>query len=156
VKNSLLIVSWPSILRILKHSYSISRVKYIMWISVHWNISKKHKRNEDYGFTCMSEKHGTQRLQCKLWNRVGCSLLQIWNLQDLMNILIVGTGVSSLGMISIPWKGKGHDLIKGGTLLKQGFVSVTSYQVAFLRDKNRRPHTVAGELVKPRALRSVA
>ena len=38
-------------------------------------------------------------------------LMQTWKLQTLMNITIIGTGVSSRGMISVPWKSKGLDLI---------------------------------------------
>ena len=38
-------------------------------------------------------------------------LMQTWKLQTLMNITIIGTGVCSQGMISVPWKSKGLDLI---------------------------------------------
>jgi len=38
-------------------------------------------------------------------------LMQTWKLQNLMNIIIIGTGVCSRGMISVPWKSKGFDLI---------------------------------------------
>ena len=38
-------------------------------------------------------------------------LMQTWKLQNLMNVIIMGTGVRSRGMISVPWKSKGRDLI---------------------------------------------
>ena len=38
-------------------------------------------------------------------------LMQTWKLQTLMNIAIIDTGVCSRGMISVPWKSKGLDLI---------------------------------------------
>jgi len=38
-------------------------------------------------------------------------LMQTWKRQNLMNILIIGTGVCSREMISVPWKSKGLDLI---------------------------------------------
>jgi len=38
-------------------------------------------------------------------------LMQTWKLQTLMNITIIGTGVCSRGMSSVPWKSKGLDLI---------------------------------------------
>jgi len=38
-------------------------------------------------------------------------LMQTWKLQTLMIITIIGTGVCSQGMISVPWKSKGLNLI---------------------------------------------
>ena len=38
-------------------------------------------------------------------------LMQTWKLQTLMNITIIGTGMCSLGMISVPWNSKELDLI---------------------------------------------
>jgi len=38
-------------------------------------------------------------------------LMQTWKLQTLMNITIIGTEMCSRGMISVPWKSKGLDLI---------------------------------------------
>jgi len=38
-------------------------------------------------------------------------LMLTWKLQNLMNIIIIGTGVCSRVMISVPWKSKGLDLI---------------------------------------------
>ena len=38
-------------------------------------------------------------------------LMQTWKLQNFMNIIIIGAGVCSRGMISVPWKSKGLDLM---------------------------------------------
>jgi len=38
-------------------------------------------------------------------------LMQTLKLQTLIDITIIGTGVCSRGMISVPWKSKGLDLI---------------------------------------------
>ena len=38
-------------------------------------------------------------------------LMQTWKLQTLMNITIISTEVCSRGMISVPWKSKGLDLV---------------------------------------------
>ena len=62
-----------------------------------------------YGFICMREK--IKYKDHSAYDATEYLLMQTWKLQNLMNIIIIGTGVCSRGMISVPWKSKGLDLI---------------------------------------------
>jgi len=122
-------------------------------------MSKKRKWNDDYvryGFTCMTEKDGTQTPQCILCSTVFTNAnLKPSRLNEHFNNR---HGGAKSGNDFNTLKIKRGRFDGGGTLPKQGFVPIekpllqASYQVAFLCAKKKKPHTVAEELVKPCAL----
>ena len=123
-------------------------------------MSKKRKWNEDYvryGFTCMTEKDETQRLQCILCCRVlaNANLKPSWLNKHFNN----QHGSVKSGNDFNTLKIKRALIHKSSTLPKYGFSPVekpllhASYQVVFLCAKKNKPHTIAEELVKPRAIK---
>ena len=82
--------------------------------------------------------------------------MQIWNLQDLINILIIDTGVCSRELFQYAEKQK-ETTDSSRTLLKQGFVPMETAIIADILPSCilvcQKPHTIAEELAKPCKLR---
>lgn len=107
-------------------------------------MSKKRKWNNDYvryGFTCMTEKDGTQRPQCILCSTVFTNAnLKPSRLNEHFNNR---HGGAKSGNDFNTLKIKRGRFDRGGTLPKQGFVPIekpllqASYQVAFLCAKKK-------------------
>ena len=122
-------------------------------------MSKKQRWNDDYvqyGFTCVTEKDGTQRPQCIL-----CSTM-------FSNANLKPSKLDEHFKNRHGGKDAGNDIAtlrvqrarfdRAGTLLTHGFSPTAkpllhaSYQVAYLVAKSKKPHTIAKELTKPCAL----
>ena len=117
-------------------------------------MPKKPKWSEDYvkhGFTCLTEKDGTERPQCILRSKV----LSNANLKSskLKEHFDNRHGVAKSGNDLNTSKIKRARFHQSGTSEKHGFLPIDkpllhgSYKVAFLCAKKIKPHTVAEELV---------
>ena len=122
-------------------------------------MSKKRKWSEDnikHGFTCLTEKDGTERPQCILFSKV----LSNANLKPsrLKEHFDNRHGGAKSGNDFNILKIKRARFHQSGTSEKHGFLPIdkpflhASYKVAFLCAKKNKPHTIAEELVKPCAM----
>ena len=125
-------------------------------------MSKKRLWNDDYisyGFTCTTEKDGTQRPQCILCCKIFAnSNLKPSKLLEHFNNQHGGTSARNT-LHSLNTKRARFDA--AGTITT--FVSSSvqkplleaSYQVAYVCAKKKKPHTIAEEVIKPCALEMV-
>jgi hypothetical protein len=124
-------------------------------------VSKKRKNCEDYvkfGYTCCLDRDGTGKPQCVFCAQVLCN--------DNMR------HAKLREHFSIPHPGNPRDLLESlkqkkarfhssGTLPKSGSGSTqkplleASYKVAYLITKNKKPHTIGENLIKPCAPKMV-
>lgn len=122
-------------------------------------MSKKRQWNDKYaayGFTCTTEKDGTQRPQCILCSKIfsNCNLKPSKLLEHFNNL----HGGEGAGHSMNSLKSKKARFDTSGTILKlcgpaiQKPLLEASYQVAYLCAKRKKPHTIAEELIKPCAL----
>ncbi|XP_075235473.1 protein FAM200C-like [Lycorma delicatula] len=122
-------------------------------------MSKKRQWNDKYvayGFTCTTEKDGTQRPQCFLCSkRLSNSNLKPSKLLEHFNNL---HGDEGAGHSMNSLKSKKARFDTSGTSLKlcqpaiQKPLIEASYQVAYLCAKKKKLHTIVEKLIKPYAL----
>jgi hypothetical protein len=124
-------------------------------------MSKKRKCSEDYvkfGFKCCLDRDGTEKPQCFFCAKVLCfDNMRPVKLREHFAIVHPGNSGDSLESLKQK-KARFHSL---GTLPKLGFGSTqkplleASYRVADLIAKNKKPHTIGENLIKPCALQMV-
>ncbi|XP_075230310.1 protein FAM200C-like [Lycorma delicatula] len=116
---------------------------------------KKRQWNDKYvgyGFTCTTEKDGTQRPQCILCSKIfSNSNLKPSKLLEHFNNLHGGEGV---GHSVNNLKSKKSRFDTGGTILKlcQPAIQKPLLEAGIFVCKEKKPHTTAEELIKPCAL----
>ncbi|XP_076352731.1 protein FAM200C-like [Tachypleus tridentatus] len=122
-------------------------------------MSKKRKWNDEYvkfGFTCTTEKDGTQRPQCILCSTLFSNAnLKPSKLDEHFKNKHGGRDAGS-DIVTLRVKRARFDQV--GTLPTYGFSPTekpllrASYEVAYQIAKSKKPHTIGEELIKPCAL----
>ena len=123
--------------------------------------SKKRKWSDEYvqyGFTCITERDGSQRPQCMICNaNLSNSSLAPAKLREHF-LKVRGDGKYKNTTLA-EFKEKRARFDKEATLPVLGFVPIdqpvltASYEVAYLIAKQGKPHTIGETLVKPAALK---
>ncbi|XP_076315873.1 protein FAM200C-like [Tachypleus tridentatus] len=122
-------------------------------------MSKKRKWNDEYvkfGFTCTTEKDGTQRPQCILCSTLFSNAnLKPSKLDEHFKNKHGGRDAEN-DIVTLRVKRARFDQV--GTLPTYGFSPTekpllrASYEVAYQIAKSKKPHTIGEELIKPCAL----
>ncbi|XP_076315070.1 protein FAM200C-like [Tachypleus tridentatus] len=122
-------------------------------------MSKKRKWNDEYvkfGFTCTTEKDGTQRPQCILCSTLFSNAnLKPSKLDEHFQNKHGGRDAGN-DIVTLRVKRARFDQV--GTLPTYGFSPTekpllrASYEVAYQIAKSKKPHTIGEELIKPCAL----
>ncbi|XP_076352730.1 protein FAM200C-like [Tachypleus tridentatus] len=122
-------------------------------------MSKKRKWNDEYvkfGFTCTTEKDGTQRPQCILCSTLFSNAnLKPSKLDEHFKNKHGGRDAGN-DIVTLRVKRARFDQV--GTLPTYGFSPTeklllrASYEVAYQIAKSKKPHTIGEELIKPCAL----
>ncbi|XP_076322307.1 protein FAM200C-like [Tachypleus tridentatus] len=122
-------------------------------------MSKKRKWNDEYvkfGFTCTTEKDGTQRPQCILCSTLFSNAnLKPSKLDEYFKNKHGGRDAGN-DIVTLRVKRARFDQV--GTLPTYGFLPTekhllrASYEVAYQIAKSKKPHTIGEELIKPCAL----
>ncbi|XP_076325489.1 protein FAM200C-like [Tachypleus tridentatus] len=122
-------------------------------------MSKKRKWNDEYvkfGFTCTTEKDGTQRPQCILCSTLFSNAnLKPSKLDEHFKNKHGGRDAGN-DIVTLRVKRARFDQV--GTLPTYGFLPTekpllrASYEVAYQIAKSKKPHTIGEELIKPCAL----
>ncbi|XP_076359052.1 protein FAM200C-like [Tachypleus tridentatus] len=122
-------------------------------------MSKKRKWNDEYvkfGFTCTTEKDGTQRPQCILCSTLFSNAnLKPSKLDEHFKNKHGGRDAGN-DIVTLRVKRARFDQV--GTLPTCGFSPTekpllrASYEVAYQIAKSKKPHTIGDELIKPCAL----
>lgn len=124
-------------------------------------MSKKRKYNNDYtlfGFTSTKDRDGTEKPQCFLCSKVlANSSMKPAKLKEHFNTNHPQNVSDSPDIL----RNKKARFEKSGTLTKHGFVPTqkplleASYKVAYRIAKDKKPHTIAENLIKPCTLEMV-
>ncbi|XP_032081565.1 protein ZBED8-like [Thamnophis elegans] len=122
-------------------------------------LSKKRKWSDEYvqyGFTCITERDGSQRPNCMICNaKLSNSSLALAKLREHFLKLHGKYKNTTLAEFKV----KRARFNEKATLLVLGFVPINkpiltaSYEVAYLIAKQGKPHTIAETLIKPAVLK---